>query len=68
MNIMSSAIKEYVRAFLLGLACKKKCIVHSKRMRINMFGHSSTVPNEQNREAGQIKKNFKIHSIQTRRE
>jgi hypothetical protein len=31
-------IKEHIRDFLLGLACKKKCIVHSRRRRISMLG------------------------------
>jgi hypothetical protein len=35
------AIKEHFRAFLLGLACKKKCIVRSRRRRISMFGKFS---------------------------
>jgi hypothetical protein len=32
------AIEEHIRIFLLGLACKKKCIVRSRRRRISMFG------------------------------
>ncbi len=32
------AIKEHIRVFLLGVACKKKCIVRSRRRRISMFG------------------------------
>jgi hypothetical protein len=32
------AIIEHIRDFLLGLACKKKCIVRSRRRRISMFG------------------------------
>ncbi len=31
-------IEEHIRVFLLGLACKKKCIVRSRRRRISMFG------------------------------
>jgi hypothetical protein len=31
-------IEEHIRVFLLGLACKKKCIVRSRRWRISMFG------------------------------
>jgi hypothetical protein len=32
------ASKKYIRVFLLGLACKKKCIARSRRRRISMFG------------------------------
>jgi hypothetical protein len=32
------AIEEHIRIFLLGLACKKKCIGCSRRRRISMFG------------------------------
>jgi hypothetical protein len=32
------AIREHIRVCLLGLACKKKCIVRSRRRRISMFG------------------------------
>ncbi len=35
------AIKEHIRVFLLGVACKKKCIVRSRRRRISMFGEFS---------------------------
>jgi hypothetical protein len=31
-------IKRNIRDFLLGLACKKKCIVRNRRRRISMFG------------------------------
>jgi hypothetical protein len=30
--------KKNISDFLLGLACKKKCIVRSRRRRISMFG------------------------------
>ncbi len=40
------AIKEHIKVFLLGLACKKKCIVCSRRRHISMFGaYSPSVPN-----------------------
>jgi hypothetical protein len=32
------AFREYIRVYLLGLACKKKFIVRSRRRRISMFG------------------------------
>ncbi len=32
------AIKGHLGVFLLGLACKTKCIVRSRRRRISMFG------------------------------
>jgi hypothetical protein len=32
------AIKEHIRVLLLGLTCKKKCIVRSRRRCISMFG------------------------------
>jgi hypothetical protein len=31
-------IKEHIRVFLFGLACKKKCFVRSRRRRISTFG------------------------------
>ncbi len=32
------AIKEHIRVFLLGLDCKKKCIVRSRRKCMSIFG------------------------------
>jgi hypothetical protein len=31
-------VREHIRVFLLGLACKKKCNVRSRRRRIILFG------------------------------
>ncbi len=33
-----NVIVEDIRVFILGLACKKKCIVRSRRGRISMLG------------------------------
>ncbi len=67
------AIKEHIRVFLLGLACKKKCIVRSRRRRRSMFVAFSfsakwaksrpTLVNNRPKS-----KNFQICSIQIRRE
>jgi hypothetical protein len=38
------AIKEHIRVLLLGLTCKKKYIVRSRRRCISMFGVSKISP------------------------
>jgi hypothetical protein len=55
------AIEEHIRVFLLGIACKKKCIVRCRRRHIACLAHSPTSENEQNRAlslliTGQIQK------------
>jgi hypothetical protein len=62
--------KEHIRVFLLDLACKKKCIVRSRRRRISMFGAISNstkwakscptlVNNRQNSKNFQIRSNHR---------